>query len=171
MDAEFGTLIEIESEEIEREKLRKAGKLKGGLEELAGKKIKEPEVDENEARAPPMNLDDDSTVPLWIFLKFTNSLADKFKDVQKRLISAFGIDSSNDKARLSWEAFLRLRCFFDLFTTSTEDLQDIWLKCLDERGLSQVFVDDFIQFIERTARGSMSKNSTPVSLSFANEML
>lgn len=43
------------------------------------------------------------SIPLKIFLDYTTSLADKFKDVNKRLISAFGIDTSNENVRIVWD--------------------------------------------------------------------
>jgi hypothetical protein len=46
---------------------------------------------------------DGPSISLKIFLDFTTSLADKFKDVNKRLITAFGIDTSNDNTRIVWD--------------------------------------------------------------------
>ena len=46
---------------------------------------------------------DGPSISLKIFLGYTTSLADKFKDVNKRLISAFGIDTSNDNVRIEWD--------------------------------------------------------------------
>jgi hypothetical protein len=83
-------------------------------------------------------------------------LADRFKDVNKRLISAFGIDTSNENVRIEWDQFLNLKCFLEKFTLSDEELENLWLKALDPRGLSIVPYDDFKSFLERLARGSMS---------------
>lgn len=46
---------------------------------------------------------DGPSIPLKVFLDFTISLADKFKDVNKRLISALGIDTSNENVRIEWD--------------------------------------------------------------------
>lgn len=46
---------------------------------------------------------DGPSIPLKIFLDYTISLADKFKDVNKRLISALGIDTSNENVRIEWD--------------------------------------------------------------------
>ena len=71
-------------------------------------------------------------------MEFTTSLADKFKDVIKRLIQAFGIDTTSENVRIEWDQFLYLKCFLELFTLTETELQSIWLKALDPRGLSFV---------------------------------
>lgn len=52
----------------------------------------------------------------------TTSLADKFIDVNKRLIQAFSIDTSNDNVNIEWDQFLSLKCFMELFTLSEGEL-------------------------------------------------
>ena len=86
---------------------------------------------------------DSPSISLKIFLDFTTSLADKFKDVNKRLISAFGIDTSNDNTRIVWDQFLSLKSFLELFTLSTKELEKLWLKALDPRSISMVPVAEF----------------------------
>ena len=164
-------MISIEEEELERDKLMKAGKLKGGLDELAGKSksIEEGEVQE-ERQKVGMQADGPS-IPLWVFLKYTAALQTTFREINKRLISAFGVDSSNENMRLDWEQYVSLKCFFELFTTSQDQLEDIWMKALDPRGLAQVKIDDFKDFMEKIARGAMSEEPTHVSKSFSEEML
>jgi hypothetical protein len=100
-------------------------------------------------------------------MNYTPSLADKFNDVNKRLISALGVDSTNENVRIEWQHFLSLKCFLELFTLGKEELEDIWLKALDPRGLALVSQDDFYRFMERMARGSMSAEPTEVSVAFA----
>lgn len=114
---------------------------------------------------------DGPSISLKIFLDFTTSLADKFKDVNKRLISAFGIDTSNDNTRIVWDQFLSLKCFLELFTLDTEELEKLWLKALDPRSISMVPVDEFKDFLEKLARGSMSEQPTAVSEVFSQEMM
>jgi len=55
----------------------------------------------------------------------------------------------------------------ELFTLEEEELEDIWLKALDPRGLYLVPKSEFDNFIERLARGSMSDTPTPVSRVFS----
>lgn len=55
-------------------------------------------------------------------MEFTTSLADKFKDVIKRLIQAFGIDTTSESVRIEWDQFLYLKCFLELFTLSETEL-------------------------------------------------
>ena len=86
---------------------------------------------------------DGPSISLKIFLDFTTSLADKFKDVNKRLISAFGIDTSNDGTRIVWDQFLSLKAFMELFTLQTQELEKLWLKALDPRSISMVPVSEF----------------------------
>jgi len=110
---------------------------------------------------------DGPSISLKIFIDYTTSLADKFKDVNKRLIGAFGIDTTNDNVRIEWDQYLYLKCFMELFTLEEEELEDIWLKALDPRGLYLVPKSEFDNFIERLARGSMSDTPTPVSRVFS----
>lgn len=70
--------------------------------------------------------------------------------------------------RVEWHHFLGLKCFLELFTLSTEELEDIWLKALDPRGLALVSFDEFQAFMERIARGSLSQEPTEVSKQFAH---
>ena len=98
-------------------------------------------------------------------------MADKFKEVNKRLISSFGIDTSNDNVRIVWDQFLSLKCFLELFTLKSVQLEDIWLKALDPRGLSMVPKEEFKNFLEKIARGSMSDQPTAVSDVFSTEMM
>ena len=54
---------------------------------------------------------DGPSVSLKIFMDFTTSLADKFKDVIKRLIQAFGIDTSNENVRVESSETVAFRYF------------------------------------------------------------
>lgn len=162
LDAEFWSLITIEQEEKEKEEERKKSKENDKLDLPGGN----DEDDEAENKKPGLDTDEPS-VPLKIFLDFTTSLADKFKDVNKRLISAFGIDTSNENVRIDWDQFLSLKSFLELFTLKNQQLEDIWLKALDPRGLSLVPVNEFQGFLERIARGSMSEQPTAVSEVFS----
>ena len=62
------------------------------------------------------------SVSLKTFCGYTNSLADKFKDVNMRLIGAFGLDTSHDGVRIEWDQFLSLKCFLELFTLDKYEL-------------------------------------------------
>ena len=114
---------------------------------------------------------DGPSICLKTFVEYTTSLADKFKDVHHRLISAFGIDTSNENVRIEWDQFLSLKCFLELFTLQPEELEKIWLKALDPRGLALVPLDQFQCFLERIARGSMSEQPTAVSEVFSASMM
>ena len=46
---------------------------------------------------------DGPSISLKTFVDFTTSLADKFRDINLRLISAFGIDTSNENGRIEWD--------------------------------------------------------------------
>ncbi len=114
---------------------------------------------------------DGPTISLKTFLRFTPSLADKFEEVNKRLISAFGIDTSNDNVRIEWDQYLSLKCFLELFTLKDEELENVWLKALDPRGLAIVPKKEFKNFLEQLARGAMSDSPTAVSEVFSQEMM
>jgi hypothetical protein len=47
-----------------------------------------------------------------------------------------------------------------------DELENIWLKAIDPKGLGTVHKDDFYNFMERIARGSMSQEPTEVSKEF-----
>lgn len=78
---------------------------------------------------------DGPSITLKIFKENITSLSEKFPDVNSRLIQAFGIDTSNDNVNIEWDQFLSLKCFLELFTLSEDELQSIWMKALDPRGL------------------------------------
>jgi hypothetical protein len=91
LNAEFWSLITIEQEE-------KEVKRDMDLPDPSYKEDREPQQDRK------IGIDADGpSISLKIFLDFTTSLADKFKDVNKRLISAFGIDTSNENTRIVWD--------------------------------------------------------------------
>lgn len=172
LDAEFETLMIVEKQEVERMKLKAAGKLEDTMLDLAGKKDKEIDhklLEADGKRKVGVEVDGRS-IPLWVFMRYTNVLNDKFKSVQMRLIQAFGIDISNDHVRLDWIQFLNLKRFFELFLCCESELQDIWLKAIDQRGVSEVEEKDFKEFIEHLARGCMNTEPTTVSINFSNRM-
>jgi len=114
---------------------------------------------------------DGPSISLRTFVNYTNSLADKFKDVNMRLIGAFGLDTSHDGVRIEWDQFLSLKCFLELFTLDKQELIRVWLKALDPRGLNCVPIKDITDFLERIARGSMDDSPTAISMVFSESML
>jgi len=58
----------------------------------------------DDSKAKKMGLETDGpSISLKTFVDYTASLADKFRDVNLRLISAFGIDTSNENGRIEWD--------------------------------------------------------------------
>lgn len=171
LDAEFESLMLVEKQELERRKLKATGKLKDDLIDSLLKKDKQIDEHIPEDTKKGMFISDGPSIALWVFLKYTNSLSDKFKSVQLRLISAFGVDITNENVRINWTQFLLLKRFLELFVSSDEECQDIWIKAIDNRGTSTVHEDDFVEFIENLARGCMNADPTSVSINFAEQML
>ena len=172
LDAEFWSLITLESEEREKDAARRAGKFKDAIELPEVKReegLGENRVDDDqqvtdEARAKRIGLNNDGpSISLKTFLRYSSSLADKFRDVNLRLIAAFGIDSSNENVRIEWDQYLSLKCFLELFTLENAELERLWLKALDPVGCSTLPVTEFQTFMERLARGAMSEGPTAVS--------
>jgi hypothetical protein len=84
LDAEFETLMIIEKQETERMKLKASGKLKDTMLELAGRIDVEAEalkVAEAEGKKKVKMECEGRSIPLWVFMKYTNVLTDKFKSV------------------------------------------------------------------------------------------
>jgi hypothetical protein len=50
-------------------------------------------------------------VSLDYFLRFSESIKDLFEDVLRSILSAFGIDATNDTSRINFDAFVRIKCF------------------------------------------------------------
>ena len=98
-----------------------------------------------------------------IFENYTPSLANKFKDVNKRLIGAFGLDTENENARIDWVQYIGLKCFLEKFTISKEIKEEIWMKIIDPKSVYHVPMADFTFFIERLARGAMHQAPTTES--------
>jgi hypothetical protein len=76
LDAEFESLIIVEKQERERMKLKKAGKLK---DELFEQQEDVGALERFEAAKKYGDESENPSIPLWVFLKYTKSLADKFK--------------------------------------------------------------------------------------------
>ena len=129
------------------------------------------DVEENEENKKVGLEAEGPSISLKIFLNFQTKLANRFADVNKRLISAFGIDTTNENVRIEWDQFLSLKCFLELFTLDQTELEDLWLKALDPIGLAIVPFSDFKTFLERLARGSMSEKPTAVSETFSTGMM
>lgn len=102
LDAEFWSLITIEQEE--KAKKKKSGKQTNDLfaEFAAPQEPKDPEEEDHSSKKVGLEADGPS-ISLKIFLDYSIKLADKFKDVNKRLISALGIDTSNENVRIEWD--------------------------------------------------------------------
>jgi hypothetical protein len=66
-------------------------------DELGGDK-----AEAKEKKIPSVDTDGPS-ISLKTFCNYTNSLADKFKDVNMRLIGAFGLDTSHEGVRIEWD--------------------------------------------------------------------
>lgn len=115
----------VEKQEIERQKMKAAGKLEDTVLDLAGKKKEEEEsikIHENDTKKK-VDIDSDGrSIPLWVFLRYSNVLTDKFKSVQLRLIQAFGIDVSNDHVRIDWIQFINLKRFFEFYLCTENEL-------------------------------------------------
>ena len=111
-------MITIEKEEEKKELERKSNKKNDLFDFSAAKEAGEAgENGEEAGEKKKVGIDADGpSISLKIFLEYTISLADKFKDVNKRLISALGIDTSNENVRIEWDQFLNLKCFLELFT-------------------------------------------------------
>jgi hypothetical protein len=45
--------------------------------------------------------------------------------------------------RIEWDQFLNLKCFLEKFTIKGEDLENLWLRALDPKGLNLVPVEEF----------------------------
>lgn len=60
-----------------------------------------------------------------------------------------------------------MKCFFELFTIPKEEQEELWMKILDPRGLATIQVEEFKEFIERLARGTISSKPTIVSETFS----
>ena len=85
-------MITIEQEEQKKAEQKNKNK-KNDVFEYGSK---DSEGDEEGGGKKKIGIESDGpSISLKIFLDFTISLADKFKDVNKRLISALGIDTSN----------------------------------------------------------------------------
>ena len=112
LDAEFWSLIALESEEREKDAARRAGKFKDTMELPEVKQEEGPGENQmdgdqqaiDEARAKRIGFNNDGpSISLKTFLRYSTSLADKLRDVNLRLVAAFGIDSSNENVRIGWD--------------------------------------------------------------------
>ena len=78
---------------------------------------------------------------------------------------------SNKQSKVSWEQFIRLKCFLQYFTLKESDLIDIWIKILDPHAIRHVPTDTLLDFLEVLARGTITEEQTLVSKEYAKNML
>jgi hypothetical protein len=70
-------------------------------------------------------------VSLDYFLRFSESIKDLFEDVLRSILSAFGIDSTSNLSRISFDTFVKIKCFLQFNNTEKKELARIWLKILN----------------------------------------
>ena len=166
LDSEFWSLISIENQEKEKGKQRAVGKDTKNLESMYKDDFEKSGFSGAEDKKKILE-PTHPTIQLKVFMNYTKVFYSKFKGVILRLISAFGIDITNEHSRIDQVQFLKMKCFFELFTIQKEELQNLWMKILDPRGLAIIQVEEFKQFIERLARGTISSKPTIVSETFS----
>ena len=110
-------------------------------------------------------------IGLGALLKYSTISNDRFDDITRRLIAGFGLDWSNENAKVSFETFCRIHSFLTYFTTERSELTRLWVKILNPNQLPTMSCAEFEDLIERFARGLSISEPTLVSLKFAADVL
>jgi hypothetical protein len=96
-------------------------------------------------------------------LEFASVSLDRFDDITRRIIAGFGLDWSNENARIDFECFCRIKSFLNFYTLSDDELIKMWIKILNPHAVTIVPTTDMKDFFERFARGRTLKEPTLVS--------
>ena len=76
-----------------------------------------------------------------------------YEEFLNRILVAFGIDAQNPESRISFDTFVRIKCFLEFNLIQGQELIRLWMKILNPRGLQCMSVAEFYNFVEHMARG------------------
>ena len=70
-------------------------------------------------------------VSLGTLIQFAQIMLDRFEDILRRLLGGFGLDASNNNAKIDFETFCKIKCFLKFYTLKEEELVKIWIKIIN----------------------------------------
>jgi len=91
--------------------------------------------------------------------------------LQRRIIAGFGLDWSNENAKINFDTYCNIKCFLEFHTLEDKELLKIWSKILNPQSLAICTKDEMIDLFERFGRGRMLDNPTLLSMTFAKHMI
>jgi hypothetical protein len=94
-------------------------------------------------------------VGLGSFITYAQVSKDKFDDITRRIVCSFGLDWSNENAKIDFEMYCKIKCFLTFNTLEESDLVKIWIKILNPSSVIVQNYEQFFDLFERFARGSM----------------
>lgn len=92
---------------------------------------------------------------------------DRYEDITRRIVAGFGLDWSNENAKIDFDTFCRIKCFLNFYTLDEQSLIKMWVKILNPQQNKYKEVDEMKDLFERFARGRTLKTPTLVSSTFA----
>ena len=105
------------------------------------------------------------------FFKFSSMTSDRYEDIVRRILFAFGIDWTNDDAKIDFDLYVKLKCFLVFYTIEGSELYQLWTRIINPGNASHISYDEFFDFLERLCRGSTQDSPTLVSRSFAVQVI
>ena len=91
--------------------------------------------------------------------------------MQRRIIAGFGLDWSNENAKIDFDTYCNIKCFLEFHTLEDKELLKIWSKILNPQSLAICTKEEMIDLFERFSRGRMLDNPTLISMTFAKHMI
>ena len=70
----------------------------------------------------------------------------------ERIIFAFGIDFKDENSRITFEMYVKIKCFMKHYPIEHE-LKKIWLKILNPGNIAAMPKDLLMDLLEKFARG------------------
>jgi hypothetical protein len=109
----------------------------------------------------------DNEISLGTLMQFSNVGYDRFEDITKRILAGFGLDWTNENAKLSFDTYCRIQSFLEYQTMSDAELVKMWVKILNPSSLPVIEVSEMQDFFERFTRGKSLKEPSLISDTFA----
>ena len=86
-------------------------------------------------------------------------------------MAGFGLDWTNENAKLSFDTYCRIQSFLEYQTMSDAELVKMWVKILNPSSLPVIEVSEMQDFFERFTRGKSLQEPSLISDTFAKQMM
>mmetsp|Transcript_5512 Transcript_5512/g.5033 ORF Transcript_5512/g.5033 Transcript_5512/m.5033 type:complete len:162 (+) Transcript_5512:915-1400(+) len=113
--------------------------------------------------------DEEVGIPLGMFVESFTCLKEKHPEISNRILEALGISLHAKNSKIKWGNFLMLNSLCRYFTAQKHEFINFWLKVINPLQYKTVTKVEFIDILEKLARGSYTENNTLISQKYSKQ--